>query len=241
MKKKSRDPYVFITAGTKRIGFAISEYLLKKGFNLIVHYRSEGPEVQKLADIAQNTYHRSILFSPGDLTDPAYTPVQPAWKPLALQGIVHNASEYSKGNLFDYNHLNKMLMIHALQPVRITTMLKEYFCPESWVIHLTDANSRKVDLDFQNYRIAKNLLSNLTQQLATLLAPHTRVNAIAPGAMLPAPNQSEEEFKKTLETIPLSTYPETDYITKAIDFLIEHPFITAQTIHVDGGRHILRE
>jgi 3-oxoacyl-[acyl-carrier protein] reductase len=79
----------------------------------------------------------------------------------------------------------------------------------------------------------------LTKSLALELAPHIRVNAIAPGythTELHA-HLSQEEIRRIESTIPLKRFGMVDDIANAALFLAsdQSSYITGETIVVSGG------
>ena len=90
------------------------------------------------------------------------------------------------------------------------------------------------------YIAAKAGLEAITKVFARDLAPAIKVNAVAPGAILEPPGVewSEDVKKKILRKIPLNRMGNEKDIAEAVLFLINSPYITGQTINVDGGRSI---
>ena len=79
----------------------------------------------------------------------------------------------------------------------------------------------------------------LTKSLALELAPHIRVNAVAPGHVIWPANKnafSAVEKKKIEEATLLKKHVKPADIAKAALFLAEQNSITGQMIAVDGGR-----
>jgi NAD(P)-dependent dehydrogenase (short-subunit alcohol dehydrogenase family) len=77
----------------------------------------------------------------------------------------------------------------------------------------------------------------LTQSLAKALAPHVRVNAIAPGTILPpSEHQNEADDVATLlARIPLQRLGTAEEIAQTVAFLIGGPqFISGAILPVDG-------
>ncbi len=74
--------------------------------------------------------------------------------------------------------------------------------------------------------------------LAQALAPHIRVNAIGPGPALPSTRQSEADFQKTCQSLPLQCGTTPQEIAHAIGFLWQSPSLTGQMIALDGGQHL---
>jgi pteridine reductase len=87
---------------------------------------------------------------------------------------------------------------------------------------------------------AKSGLDTLTKSLAKDLAPEIRVNAIAPGAILEPPNTTwtEDEKNNILRAVPLKKMGTEIDIAKAAIFLAESPYITGQTLNIDGGKSL---
>jgi len=75
--------------------------------------------------------------------------------------------------------------------------------------------------------------------LARALAPGIRVNAIAPGLVLPSDVITPERWDKLVEKLPLKRAAALDEITSALEFLIKNEYITGQTIVVDGGYSLI--
>jgi NAD(P)-dependent dehydrogenase (short-subunit alcohol dehydrogenase family) len=73
--------------------------------------------------------------------------------------------------------------------------------------------------------------------LAQALAP-LRVNAVAPGPVLPSPRQTEAQFAEQTAAIPLGKGPSPEDIAAAVVYLASASRVTGVTLPVDGGQHI---
>jgi pteridine reductase len=96
-------------------------------------------------------------------------------------------------------------------------------------------------LPFENhlpYVVSKGALKQLMRTLALELAPLVRVNAVAPGTVLPPADMKTEDIERLARRIPLERTGRADDIARAVTFLVKSPFITGQEIVVDGGRTI---
>jgi len=83
--------------------------------------------------------------------------------------------------------------------------------------------------------VSKAALESLTKILARALAPKVRVNAIAPGFVLPSGIVSDEEWQRLINRIPLKRPARVEELASALEFLLKNEYITGQTIVVDGG------
>ncbi len=93
-----------------------------------------------------------------------------------------------------------------------------------------------------NYSMSKGALVGLTRALALSLAPHVRVNAIAPGLIgtemamaIPV-----DVLDKMVSTIPLDRMGAPDEIANAVWFLLTplSSYITGHVLVVGGGRSL---
>jgi pteridine reductase len=90
------------------------------------------------------------------------------------------------------------------------------------------------------YAASKNLLAHLTTSLAHELAPHIRVNAVAPGAVKFPADWDEEKRARILDKIPLRRTATTDEVASAVVYLAcDATYTTGEIFVVDGGRHLV--
>ena len=182
------------------MGLQITHKVLEMGYAAIVQYRTDYRETRELL---QSSVGDKVHFLQYELTDSPEKLIDLASEfPVNLTGLVNNASVFTEGNLIDPDHLEQTLRINSIIPAR----LGSYFYKKigkGWIIHITDANIRKPISRFQNYRISKIFLEELTRQQAFSFSPHMRVNAIAPGATAPlrAGDFSIFRFSGTKDTI----------------------------------------
>jgi NAD(P)-dependent dehydrogenase (short-subunit alcohol dehydrogenase family) len=88
------------------------------------------------------------------------------------------------------------------------------------------------------HAISKAGLVAMTEVLAKALAPHIRVNAVAPGAILPPQDWTTAAVEKLAAATPLKRLGSADDVVNAVVFLIESDYLTGETIVVDGGRRL---
>ena len=91
---------------------------------------------------------------------------------------------------------------------------------------------------FFSYAVSKAALWSATQMMAQGLAPHIRVNAIAPGPTLPSIHQSPAAFDAETGAVILGHGATPGEIGQALAYLIDAPSVTGQMIAVDGGQHL---
>lgn len=229
---------VLITSGTKRLGLAFAKESLAMGFDVILHFRTHTREARQWlsrhGDHATHTYFISKDLTPENAHELIDESLRVAPR---LVGLVNNASLFTKGSLRDIAHLTGVINSNALVPAALTSAFAAAV-ERGWVINITDAHIGPINIPHQNYRISKLLLAELTRQQAAAFAPHVRVNAIAPGAILPPPGGSREAFDALADSIPLHRTGSPERLRRAFSFLVTNDYITGDTIHVDGGWHV---
>jgi NAD(P)-dependent dehydrogenase (short-subunit alcohol dehydrogenase family) len=71
--------------------------------------------------------------------------------------------------------------------------------------------------------------------LARALAPKVRVNAVAPGLVIPTPDYSPQQMEALRAAMPLGLLPNPADVADAVAWLADAPAVTGQTLFVDGG------
>ena len=229
---------ILITAGTKRLGLRFAQTTIAMGYKAILHYRSSlQPARQWLRrnpHIADN-----IFFIRHDLNDSPETVIKKALElPCTLTGLVNNASIFSPGDCTDVTHLQQMIDIHLVVPTRLGSFFYENI-KKGWIINIIDAMIDRPNTTYQNYRMSKLFLRELTRQQAVRFAPAIRVNGLAPGAMMPAVDNDRSTFRSLAKKIPLKKTSSIKSLMSAYKFLIENRECTGQIISIDGGWNLI--
>jgi NAD(P)-dependent dehydrogenase (short-subunit alcohol dehydrogenase family) len=107
------------------------------------------------------------------------------------------------------------------------------------VVNLLDRRIRCNDTSCAPYSLTKKALAHLTQLAALEYAPNIRVNAVAPGPILPPPGNSTQTARELAGNLPLENLPTPENIAEAVLFLLQINSITGQIVYVDGGQHLL--
>ena len=106
------------------------------------------------------------------------------------------------------------------------------------IVNLVDIYAERPLRDHPVYCMAKAALVMATRSLALELAPEVRVNAVAPGAILWAENEtSGTKQQAMLARTPLARTGTPAEIAEAVRWLLrDATYTTGQVIHLDGGR-----
>jgi NAD(P)-dependent dehydrogenase (short-subunit alcohol dehydrogenase family) len=75
--------------------------------------------------------------------------------------------------------------------------------------------------------------------MARAFAPAVRVNAIAPGLMLPSFDQTQQQFERAASKNPMGRPIDLDDLASSAEFLLSNTALTGQVIHVDNGARLI--
>lgn len=106
------------------------------------------------------------------------------------------------------------------------------------IINIADLAAFETWTGYIPHGASKAGVVHITRALAKRLAPRVRVNAIAPGAVLLPDDWTADDTQRLIGTTPLERLGSPDDVTQAVLYLIDAPYVTGQTIIVDGGRDV---
>lgn len=107
------------------------------------------------------------------------------------------------------------------------------------IVNVTDISAERPWRGYAHYCASKAALVSLTKSLALEWAPEIRVNAVAPGAVLPPEDTDAEEKARLESAIPAGRLGTPRDVAETVVFLAGGPtYVTGQVIAVDGGRSI---
>jgi len=161
-----------------------------------------------------------------------------------LDALVHNAGifECVPFESIERERFARMQAINVEAPFFVTQGLLEELraAPAPCVVHITDIAAERPIPSYAHYSVSKAALVMLTRALAVELAPHVRVNAVAPGTVLFPEDFDADTRARFLARIPMHREGSAEDIAAAAAFLVESAgFVTGQVIAVDGGRSIV--
>ena len=237
---------IFITGAAKRIGKEIALCFSEMGWNIIIHYNSSKNDAQVLADEINGNNPDSAITVQGNLdvkedVEKVINEVRDAFPTIDL--LINNASTFYPTPIEDISeeHWDKLVGSNLKGPLFLIKGLKDKLKESKGsIINITDTNLSKGVANYSIYSAAKAGLESITKGLARELAPHIKVNAIAPGAMLEPPDVTwtEQQNNKVISSIPLNRMGSEKDISEAVKFLAKSNYITGQIIKVDGGRSL---
>jgi len=233
-----------VTGGAVRVGKAIALALAAAGADVVINYHSSvDAAIETVAEI--EALGRRALAVKADVSqgNQVQTLVDAAVERLGrLDVLVNSASLWRRTPWAELDE--------AAWDQLVDIALKgPFLCARAAAPHLTahgdGAIVNIVDLSaiipFRNYlphSAAKAGLVNLTYSLAMELAPAVRVNAIAPGPVLPPPEYTEQQVQAAARRTLIGRWGTAEDVAQAAVFLTQAPYITGVMLPVDGGERL---
>jgi len=240
--RKLTNTRVLITGGSIRIGRQIALTLAKANARVIVHYNQSEDEavdlLQELDTISEG--HELVQADLLIASDRQQLIPRLLADGKALNCLINNASVYRRCPLTHVisESLREDYEINFVAPFLLMRDFARY-CEEGNIINILDQRVANVDPSAGTYGFAKKSLRDATEAAAVQWAPRIRVNAVAPGIVLPPPGVPFAQMKRLLKYVPMAQNSTPEEIAEACLFLATATTITGQIIFVDGGLHLV--
>jgi NAD(P)-dependent dehydrogenase (short-subunit alcohol dehydrogenase family) len=231
-----------ITGGGRRIGAAIARALSRAGFSVVLHANRSRAEAEALAASINGEGGRAHVVL-ADLAEAhaveGLIAAAAVFGPLTL--LVNSASVFDEDEIATLTRaqFDKTMAINLTAPLFLAQAFARQ-APDgsdASIVNIVDQRVLRPTPKFFSYTLSKSTLHTATTTLAQALAP-LRVNAVAPGPVLPSPRQSEAQFAVQAAAVPLGHGPRPDDIAAAVVYLAGASSVTGVTLPVDGGQHI---
>lgn len=234
-----------ITGAGQRIGAACAQALALAGVKVAVHAHHSLAAAQALCHAIQQQGGVAEPFL-ADLADPRQTThlLEQVNSQLGTVRILVNNAAIFKPGAFGTTSLEawqEMLAINLTAPFLLMQAFARALGPVTAgvIVNLLDQRITRPRPGHLAYTVAKSALWSLTRMAALELAPTIRVNAIAPGPILPAVGmEGEAHFQRIAAATPLGRPGSPQDIVDTLLFLVRHAFITGEMVYVDGGEHL---
>lgn len=216
MKHANRKGTVLVTGGTRRLGKSIADALRADGWNVLVssHRDVDGADIRadlSLPEGPARLYAEALAVAPD------------------LCAIVNNAALFRGDDA-------TMEALNLIAPRKLTMLLAGRegagLCS---VVNILDSKvlGPASDHDTPYERTKRGLLAD-TRRFAAMFAQSLRVNAVAPGPILP-PDGIHEPSGEML----LDARPTPQDVADAVSYLLSAKSVTGTVIPVDSGQHLV--
>lgn len=247
MQQQTLDSKVaIITGSARRIGAITAQYLHDAGMRVIIHYSNSEEEALQLATSLNQKRINSATLLQADFSQ-SLDMVEFAAKAASLFGrldtLVNNASQFYSTpiNQIDEKAFDHLLHVNLKMPFLLSQACAPYLREtKGSIVNITDIHGNCPLREYGIYSISKAGLIMATKVLAKELAPHIRVNAVSPGAILwpEGENHLSEEIQDSIiQSTLLKRSGDADDIAKGVLFFTrDASYSTGQILAVDGGR-----
>ncbi|KAL8259308.1 hypothetical protein R6Q59_027261 [Mikania micrantha] len=234
-----------VTASTQGIGFSIAQRLGLEGASVVISSRRQknvDEAVEKLKahgiEVLGLTCHVSNAQQRKNLID------QTVQKYGKIDVVVSNAAVNPSVNVIlqtKESTLDKLWEVNVKAAILLLQEASPHLSKGSSIVFNSSISAFQPPPGMAMYGVTKTALLGLTKALATELAPHTRVNCVAPGIILThfASHITSNETKRQAleEKTSLKRLGTTEDIAAVTAFLAsdDASYITGETIVVSGG------
>jgi pteridine reductase len=247
MNPSLQDKAVLITGAARRVGAEIARVLHAEGANLALHYRSAAAEAQALVAEFNAARPGSALAFQADLLETDHLPrlVEDVASHFGrLDALVNNASSFFAtliGSIGE-REWDDLLGTNLKAPLFLAQAAATHLAvARGAIVNITDIHAERPLKNHALYCAAKAGLAGLTRALALELAPHVRVNGIAPGPILWPENGAFDAAAQAnvISRTLLKRCGDPADIARTVRFLLaDAPYVTGQILAVDGGRSV---
>lgn len=237
---------ILVTGGAKRVGKHFVERLSAAGHGVIIHANSNAAEAEQLCEQLRASNPDTWAIS-ADLADhTAACALIDQASQLAggpLSGLVNSASvfDYDTPGAMNIEAFDRAMAVNLRAPALLSERFAAQADParDNCIVNMLDQKLWAMNPDFYSYTMSKAALLAATDMMARAFAPAVRVNAIAPGLLLPSYDQTREEFETVASRNQMQRPIALDDVSSALEFLMSNAALTAQVMHVDNGQRLM--
>ena len=196
----STSPAALVTGSARRVGRAIAASLIDRGWRVVIHATDAARAQLAAAELG------AVGGAGGDLREPAAIE-RLAYSALELTGgeldlLVNNAASFVQETPLGVtlDGWRDAMDVNARAPLLLTQALAPALRAGSggMILNISDRAAHEHWLQHSAHSASKAALNSLTMTLARELHPQVRVNAVAPGTILP-PDDASVDFLERKE------------------------------------------
>ncbi len=245
-----------VTGGAKRLGFEFAKALARTGYAIALSYRSDAEEAGRAVDFLRKQENARAEAFRADFADDGaasslveavftsslFSPSTGSRVAPHLDALVHAASPwipkpFASVTVDDWEAIFRAVpraaffLAQAAAPALARAsgsilFVSDVAATQTWPTHIPHA-------------AAKSALNALVRNLAVAMGPEVRVNAVAPGIVLPPAAMSAEAVAALVVKTPLERQVDIADLMALSIAILENRSMTGQVVAVDAGRSIV--
>jgi NAD(P)-dependent dehydrogenase (short-subunit alcohol dehydrogenase family) len=236
-------PLALITGGAHRLGKVFALALARRGFAILLHHYLSIEDAAETADEIRRLGVPAFIVQ-GDLTNEVELNslfLELDSLPHRLKILVNSAAVMRKSNIRDTTAADwdAIFALNLRAPFQLAQQAARRMVEGGLIINISDVGAHKLWTGYPAYVVSKAALETLTRLLAKAYGPAVRVNAIAPGLVMPSESVTSEDWDTLVERLPLKHPVALSDISTALTFLLDNDSVTGQTVVVDGGYSLI--
>jgi pteridine reductase len=230
-----------VTGAGRRVGAEIARALGAQGMRVGVHFHSSASGAEETC-VAIRAVGGEATALQADLSsrDAGRTLVDRTLAQLGgLDLLVLSAAEFEPaklGSIAD-DTWDRTLALNVSAPFAIAQYAAQALrASRGSIVGITCVSRLLPYRGFLPYEVSKAALWQMLRVLALELAPDVRVNAVAPGSVLPPESMGPAQLEALRARIPLGRLGSARDVAEAVLHLARNEHMTGSEIVVDGGR-----
>ncbi len=247
LKPETVYPLALVTGAAHRLGKTFALTLARRGYAILLHYHDSQEDANQTAEeikflgVPVHLVRSDLTTDAGVAQLVSSLDSRLATDNLKLKVLVNSASVMQRTDIRATSAADwdATLSLNLRAPFLLAQQAAGRMGEGGLIVNITDVGAHNLWTGYPAYVVSKSALETLTRLLAKAYAPGIRVNAIAPGLVLPSDNVTQEEWEKLVERLPLEHPASLDEVAAALTFLLDNPSVTGQTITVDGGYSLI--
>ncbi len=234
-----------VTGGVRRLGAVIAARLASAGYALALTSHGDGTPDAALA-IALEKHGTAWKHFAADLSDSA-APDALLKSVVAHFGqvpdvLVNNAAMFGQDGWQDLSaeSLDAHFRLNLFAPILLARDLVAASpkTAQPAIVHIVDQRIRNPNGDQLSYTLSKQALAASVRSMAAAFGKRARVNAVAPGLVIPTAEYTDAQMARLNSDMPLGALPSADSVADAVLYLATAKDTTGQIIFADGGAHL---